>query len=222
MCVLVSRKGPQCEHVSECDLCEPLFLQNSPSLKGRSIVSVLVGNEKSKSLFPREGTTLPPPQEAIPRDANSRDSHTRQKLRDIPPAVGKQTPRDVQRVRGLSVGCPGLEQLPPAMSQARGFLNPQEDHTGSQTSWACGAGHLQTAWCGRTLLWGGRLPVHLIQGPESGRGRHWAGVLRPHGGKHRAQAASAPAQDTFRIAESSGTCSVLLPLTQTWPNSPFD
>lgn len=131
------------------------------------------------------------------------------------------TPKDVQRARNLSGCCLRPEGLPPALSQAQGFLKLPKDHIGSSTHQACGAGHLRTG-----LVWshlGVEWAPPCASSPRAWDNERWVPGCHPASSGWKAQG-TGPIPTclgfSFRITESWGISSILPPCKQTWQNYP--
>ena len=109
----------------------------------------------------------------------------------------------------------GPEGLPPPLTSVQGFPQLQTDHTGSQTHQACGAGHLQAglvppSWCG----WATPCASHPRDCETPSSKGHEAQ-------KEQATGHTPTTEGSFRVTESSGISSILLPWKHTWPNYPL-
>ena len=103
----------------------------------------------------------------------------------------------------------------PTLDLVQGFPQLQTDQTGSQTHQACGAGHLQAglvppSWCG----WATPCASHP-------RDRETPSSKGHEAQKEQATGHSPTTEGSFRVTESSGISSILLPWKHTWPNYPL-
>lgn len=121
-----------------------------PSLKERSVVSVLVSHEKPKNPS-RGGRERPTPGDS------SKGSQLKQGLllaeaRKLPSNwCGNHTPKVVQRVMGSLCRLPRARGAALSLAPSARVSQVSERSQGSQTHWDCGAGHLQAGLVWRYL-----------------------------------------------------------------------